>query len=161
MLRHLFSIFMCFSFLISTTHASTGPENLQQVVDEFIFAVTVEWDQRDEAFLDEQVELLSSRLSSFANKENSEYAAQMVRGLANDKTVALFQNYVFDFKNKSAVEVKDFIKKYIKQNYQSGASWAPVGEIIGITIGLLFVVWVFVAIIYACDNEGNCRIISG
>lgn len=126
MLKNI-SIMFSFLLLISTTVEAASISALKAIVDEFNYAVTVEWDQQDKKFYEMEVQKFKQALRELENngltreemaeflviEMNDERLAQEIRS-----SMALVDN------NKLEAELahRQLIEN-IKQTYEQGASW--------------------------------------
>ena len=119
MIKLLVSMFLA----LSVFSASASTPALKQSIDELNYALTVEWDQQDEAFLK----------SSIANFQ----ADLKAQGISNEELLSIVAR-----QNKmSEEEVLKLIKA--TANYKQGASWNGIVYVlggIGLGVGIFFTI---------------------
>jgi hypothetical protein len=129
-------------------------QNIKPVLDEYFYSMTVEWDQKDMAFAEEQKELLLNRVRELREE-----------GLSNEQfTAAILEKSHIDL-NQLALEIKlrniqteaelnVFLMEKIETTYSKGANWAgevAIGALAVGGVGLL--AFLFVRMIYGI---GQC-----
>lgn len=116
-------LIMALTLIVSMISTSFAQEriSLKSTVDEYVYALTVEWDQKGLDFLHAQDELLQARLESIADKITDEEIAELFPGID-------FTHYP----SLSRISNADQLREYIARNpvqYTQGAKWE--GVIIG------------------------------
>jgi hypothetical protein len=135
--------------LISLLLAFTlSAQAMAGVFDEFTYAVTVEWDQKDATFYDQQVKLLESNLTALQEA-----------GLDNEGLITLGLSEVKDAKlqaeakellnlvateDLSEAEARDLLLSFQEKSFSQGASWT--GNTV-VTAGVAVVVVIGVVIV--------------
>lgn len=158
MFKKLFGFTMIFCMLTVQANAVTH-NGLKAAFDDLNYALTVEWDQNDQAFYKSQMENFTSKLealqkSGLTNQELINFALSQVKDekIARDVETAL--NMV-QINRMSEKEAQKYVTDVMNKSYSRGASWG--GEVI---IGAIVVVLVVaVALIIAGkarvnENEG-------
>ncbi len=126
MLKSFFSLTITFILLTSQVFAGST-DGLKKAYDEMNYSLTVEWDQKNEAFYEAQIK-----------KFNNTIRDLKAEGLTNSELLAFAKNHIQDSKLSSIIE-KAFLMininkmspedstKYImdtlKKSYSNGASW--------------------------------------
>lgn len=115
----------CFSFNV---FASTGTfQELERTFDEYQYALTVEWDQKDQTFHEAQTQIFFSRMSEL-----------MTQGLTKDDVQAFAEKKIQDPRALEALKLKlnlltqvsghQELARTLSQNadefYARGASWS-------------------------------------
>lgn len=146
---------LCFSLNL---FASTGAvQELESSLDEYQFAMTVEWDQKDEAFKNAQIDQLSAKVASLFK---SGLSVQDVNFLVSKR----FQNS----KAAEAVKLKlallgdqvtpANVAQVLKENsfglYQQGASWNGETQMF-ISIGVAIVAIIAISVAYSKWKDAN------
>lgn len=109
--------------LVITFSANASASTITQSIDELNYALTVEWDQQDEAFL-------ASSIAAF----KADLAAQ---GISNEELLSI----VAKQNNMTAEEVLTLIKT--TASYKQGASWNGIAYVlggIGLGVGIFFTI---------------------
>ncbi len=116
---------------------ASNAEGLRAAIDEFQYAVTVEWDQKDPSFYQEQNEILLSKVSALIGS-----------GLSKEDIVSSFPQLDINQLELGLgqVDLTDpkALRDYVHSNYSymKGSSWS--GEVAltatGIILGVTFVV---------------------
>jgi hypothetical protein len=125
---------------MTSTSFAQGRMSLKSAIDDYMYAVTVEWDQTDLTFLHTQDELLRTRIESIANQITDEEISEVFPEINFDqiKNDPLLQN----------ISTTDQLRAYMATNpvqYYQGANW--LGEVIAVPV-VLGIVGVFVYLIY-------------
>lgn len=118
-----FLLLFCF---ISNAFASTAAiQKFERQLDEFNYSLTVEWDQKDEAFYDKITKAFQEELKTMYEKEglSSEDVMLILEGRIKDKKVleAMKLKAALTKKGATPLEIMESIKK--DQIYVRGASW--------------------------------------
>ncbi len=119
MIKLLVSMFLALSIF----SASASTPALKQSIDELNYALTVEWDQKDEAFLNSSIETFKRDLA--------------VQGISQDELLSI----VAAQNNMSEDQVMELIRA--TAHYKQGASWNGVIYVlggIGLGIGIFFTI---------------------
>lgn len=149
-------------------HAATG-NGLKAAIDEFNYAVTVEWDQKDQSFLNAQSEKLSRELLTLKKKgmTNQELMDQALQEIKDPTLVREIQTVfsMVSLNAMSATEAQEHVKMAISKSYSTGASWNG-SAVVGAVVVLFVIAGVLVLIgqnrieegcyqTYQCDNQCN------
>lgn len=143
----ILSIALSFCFMVNSFAASVGSDQLDHLLDEYQYAVTVEWDQQDKAYYEQQTAKFLSNVQemikakAITSTDIMEVAES--KGLQKAKIQNLLQ--ASDLQNEKNPEQ---LAKMLMENshlfYQEGSSWAPsagaifgYGALILIFVGLL------------------------
>lgn len=108
--------------------ASVAP-TLKEVMDDFNYSVTVEWDQQDQKFLEEKTQKLNHDIQVLI--ENGLTKEEIVEVSGLDMNVE-----AIDFKNPA--EVANYVRTH--QTAAKGASWNGDVLAIGVVVGLAVLV---------------------
>ena len=168
----IFSLLLAFCLSLNVM-ASTGTvQEFERAIDEYYYDLSVEWDQKDQAFYDLKTKEFFTNLERLIKEE----------GLTQDQIVNLLKNKIKDqtmidalvvkmslLKNSgSAVDLAKVIKDSTKDLYSRGASWngqviwqATAALLVAAAVG--YAVWfdanhVCVASEpqYVCNSYNNC-----
>lgn len=167
-MKRFFVLTLTLIFFSIQAHATAG-NGLKAALDEFNYAVSVEWDQKDQSFLNAQSEKLSRELLRLkeSGMTNQELMDQAVAGIKDQNVVREIQT-VFSMVSLNAMspsEAQEHIKKAFSKNYSSGASWNGSAFVGGLVI-LLVIAGVLVLTgqnkvedgcyqTYQCENQCN------
>lgn len=145
---------VCFSLV--QANAATH-NSLKHAFDDLSYALSVEWDQQDRQFYNQQMEKFAHQLKNLqaaglTNQELIEFTSSQVKNqrMAQDLKKAL---EVVSFSKMTAEEAHKYVTNVMNDSYSRGASWA--GEVIGGVIAVI----VFVAI--AAIIAGKAKIEDG
>jgi hypothetical protein len=131
MMKKIVSIFLIAQLLLPSAFAG-GKENLKNAFDELSYALTVEWDQRDQEF--SQRALLNFRDQvSLLRREGLSDAdmAEAYKSMLNDRPDADVDQFVRNLReNKNAEESLKELRKLAGLSYDQGASYVPVKSIL-------------------------------
>lgn len=155
MLKNFFLIVLTFTIFSSQTFATTG-NGLKTAFDEFNYAISVEWDQKDQRFY----EAAKAKLESKIREAQS-------RGASNGEFIDALASYVHseDLKAElqyirtqtelgllSSNEIAPRIQEILGRSYQKGASWISDAAFLTI-VGVVFVA--FLVAYIACVSDPN------
>ncbi len=122
----LISLFLILCFTMNAFASSGAIHELSSVIDDYQYAMTVEWDQKDETFRRKQLEALSGKMGALFKQgltaqdvniliENRFKNSQVAQ--AAKAKVALMGS------NLTPANVVDLLKESSSDIYSSGASW--------------------------------------
>ena len=170
-----FLVAFCFSLNVM---ASTGTiQELERHMDDYQYALSVEWDQEDQAFYEAQTKAFFEKMGKLINEN----------GLTQDQILKLVETKT---KNKQAIEalklklsvlakgasveeLAQIVKEYSKDLYSQGASWnghVVFSVVIGLVVvgALAYSIWwdashecVAWENQYTCYEESNCYYTGG
>lgn len=130
-------VLLCFSL---NSFASTGTvQELERQLDEYEFALTVEWDQKDQKFYKEQTDLLFEKMSGLVTQgmTKDEVEAVLEKKITNKKALEALKLKLALARPGSTEELVNVLKESRKDLYAQGASWSPNKEEIA---GIILVV---------------------
>ncbi|MCM2349163.1 MAG: hypothetical protein NDI69_04025 [Bacteriovoracaceae bacterium] len=142
MFRKLFALMMVFSIFTVQAHA-TSQSGLKQAFDELNYALTVEWNQKDKDFHNEQMKKFYGTLRDLQTKglTNAELL-DFIKTEVKDEKVARDVETAFNMiqiNKMSSDEASNYMIETMRKSYSAGASFN--GEIfLYLGIGLLIVV---------------------
>lgn len=154
----IISALLCFCLTFNVMAASGTTQELERALDDYQFAMTVEWDQKDKAFQTEKTEAFYATLSDL-----------MQKGLTTDDVMALVSKKSKNPKEVEALKLKmDMIAKnansstelaqamtaHSKDLYSTGASWE--GTAILISVGIVAIFAAAIAYSVWFDNNHTC-----
>ena len=154
MLKKFLAIVSLLCLIVVQAHAVSN-NGLKAAFDELNYSLSVEWDQKDQAFYDAKVAEFNSEIEALqkaglSNQELVDYALSQVKDqkLANDleKTFALVE-----LNKMSPEQAKAHVKKLIDQSYNRGASWS--GEVIH--GGAILVIIILIVVVVAHNSNGD------
>lgn len=165
----------CFSLNVM---ASTGTvQELERALDDYHYALSVEWDQQDQSFYDAKTKEFFSKMESLIKNDGltqDQVLTLVSKKVNNPKVVeALKLKAALMSKANSAEELAKMVKESTGDMYSQGASWN--GQVIvPVVIGLLVVgviaysVWwsathecVAYEQQYVCNTYNNCSYYGG
>ncbi|MBA2405136.1 MAG: hypothetical protein H0V66_10230 [Bdellovibrionales bacterium] len=124
-----FSLFLVSCFLLQS-FAWAGPkEKLKSILDEYRYAVTVEWDQKDKAQLENFKSKFSAELVKLiqAEKLSVKDVTDFVK--ENSKEFKIDANAIELLKDQNGQlnleRAEQLLKDSSEQMYMQGSSWAP------------------------------------
>lgn len=171
-MKRIICLLLLLCFTANSFAATAGVKNLEKIMDDFHYTITVEWDQKDQSFYDKQSDLFLAKI-----------AAQMTEsGLSKEDLLTLAENKMNDKKTFEALkfklsllkkdltseELSQTLKDSSKEFYKAGASWN--GDVtsyafIGVFILLIgYGIWfeathecVQYEEVYSCETYTYCR----
>ncbi len=144
MFLKLMALLMAFSFLTVNAGANNH-EGLKAAFDEFNYATTVEWDQRDPSFLAAKQQELADAIT--AQGLSREELISVTRSLLNDKVLVKNLDRVLDavsMNDMSAEQAQEAMAKAMKNSQMTGANWN--GVIVLTPVGLLVLVLIVIIV---------------
>ena len=99
------------------------PINLKQVIDEFQYGLTVEWDQKDPLFVAQQEAILHEKLAAFVQSAANREELELAFYEATKVHLTDVENELLIKRIQSPSEIRDLLKLKIQQSYSKGASW--------------------------------------
>lgn len=170
------SLLVAFCFSLNVM-ASTGTvQELERHMDDYQYALSVEWDQKDQAFYDAQTKNFFEKMSKLvAAGLTQEEVLKMVEAKTKNKVAleALKLKISLLSKNATATELAEIVKESSKDLYSEGASWN--GEVVfSVVIGLVVIgalaysIWwsathecVAYENQYVCTQQSDCYYTGG
>lgn len=171
------SLLVAFCFSLNVM-ASTGTiQELERHMDDYQYALSVEWDQNDQAFYDAKTNAFFEKMGKTiaAGNLSQEEILKMVEAKSKNKDAinALKLKVSLLAKNASAEELANIVKESSKDLYAKGASWN--GEVVfSVALGLVLVgalvysIWwsathecVAYENQYVCNTYDNCYYSGG
>lgn len=145
--------------ILSTQFAFAGNADvLKLAIDEFHFAMEVEWDQRDQSFAQVQQLILEESIKDLVEKGLS---LEELKSSFNANTLESFDQLEFEMIQNNInnpEDVQKFIISKMQSNYQTGASWENAGaDILGaLGVGLFLAIIIYpIASCMARSTPGN------
>ena len=173
----IISLLVAFCFSLNVM-ASTGTiQELERHMDEYQYALSVEWDQQDQAFYDAQTKAFFEKLGKLIKEDglSQEEILKMVELKSKNKAAleALKLKVSVLAKGATAEELANIVKESAKDLYSEGASWN--GEVVfSVALGIVLVgvlaysIWwsathecVAYENQYVCVQQDNCYYSGG
>lgn len=170
------SLLVAFCFSLNVM-ASTGTvQELERHMDDYQYALTVEWDQKDKAFYDAQTKIFFDKMNTLvAAGLSQEEILKMVEAKTKNKVAleALKLKISLLSKNSTPEELAEIVKASAKDLYSEGASWN--GEVVfSVVLGLVVIgalaysIWwsathecVATEEQYVCTQQSDCYYTGG
>lgn len=138
--------------ITSTSFAQTGSlSQLGAIVDEFQYAMTVQWDQKDEAFADATTKLFLTKAQgvlSEAKLNSKEVENFLEQRIGSRKALEAMKLQIALNPNLTTLDFLELVKQNQKSFYAEGANWNGTGGtllaigIVGGFVGLvLLLMW--------------------
>lgn len=149
MVSKLFSFFLIIVTLMVHAQATTH-KGMKSVFDELHYSLSVEWDQKDEAFFNAQSEKFRKELRSLQDQGVSRQ--EILKTLLNeiqDKKLAKDIETTFSLISINGLqpeEAEAHIKNLIDRSYKTGASWSGGSVVLGMV--LMVAIIAVVSVIY-------------
>lgn len=170
-----FLVAFCFSLNVM---ASTGTiQELERHMDDYQYALSVEWDQKDQAFYEAQTKAFFEKMGKLIKEDglSKSEILRLVEAKTKNKEAleALKLKLSVLSKGASVEELANIVKEYSQDLYSQGASWN--GQVVfSVVIGLVIVGAIAYAIWwdashecvawenqYVCYQEDNCYYSGG
>jgi hypothetical protein len=147
MIKKLFGLFLTFAVFTVSAHAATN-DGLKAAFDELNYKLTVEWDQKDKAFQQEQMKTFTATLRDLQAKglTNSQLVDFVKSEVKNDRVAKDLETAfnMISINKMSAQEANKYVVETMKKSYSNGASWN--GEVFIYIAAALLIVAVAIAI---------------
>lgn len=149
------SLFVMFSLLLQSFAWAGTPASLKSIVDEYHYALTVEWDQKDQAQLSNYQAQFSKELKKLLQekklsvKEVQSFLKQSSRQLNVDSSAL---EMIKDQNGELNLErAEKMLLDHSAGVYMNGSSWAPL-DILKVGIGVLIFFELVVLVINIKDD---------
>lgn len=171
------SLLVAFCFSLNVL-ASTGTiKELERSMDDFHYALSVEWDQKDQAFYDAQTKKFFEKMNDLIVNGglSQEEILRLVEAKSKNKNAieALKLKLSLLPKNLSTQELANIVKENAKDFYSEGASWN--GEVVfSVVLGIVIIGVLAYSIYwdathecvatenrYVCNEYDNCYYSGG
>jgi len=170
------SLFVAFCFSLNVMASSGTIQELERHMDEYQYALSVEWDQKDQAFYDAQTKMFFEKMGKLVAKGLTQKdVLKMVEAKTKNKVAidALKLKISLLSKNATAEDLAQIVKESAKDLYVEGASWN--GEVVfSVVIGLVMIsalaysIWFSVSHEcvayeeqYVCTQQSDCYYTGG
>lgn len=158
MLMKFFSFVLIFATLSSHVVAGTH-KGIKAAFDELHYSLSVEWDQKDQAFFNQKSEaftkdLLALQKSGISNHELMDQILTEVK----DKRVAGDLEATFSLMSLNALspeEANRQVKSILEKSYQTGASWNGGSVLMGMALMIAIIAVVGVVYQEQIKKEGE------
>lgn len=154
----ILSALLCFCLTFNVMATSGTVQELERALDEYQYALTVEWDQKDKSFQTEKTEAFYATLSDLMQKGLS---TQEVMTLVEKKSKNVKEVEALRFKLEmlaknasSSNELAAAMTAHSKDLYATGASWE--GSAILISVGIVAVLAAAIAYSVWFENNHTC-----
>lgn len=150
------SILIAFCFTMNVFASTGGLSELSSAMDEYQFAMTVEWDQKDQAFKNKQLEILSAKMGELFKKglTSQEVNKLIETRFQNSKAVEAAKLKVSLMGNKlTPSNVVEVLKDSSSDIYSNGASWNGNTQLF--VIGGVIVAIVAILVAYSQWKDAN------
>lgn len=122
----LVALLLAFCLSLNVMAASGTIQELERNIDDYQYALTVEWDQKNEKFYNDQTQLFFKKMEALINAGLSQKDIQFFaeKRLKDPKAVEALQlKLKLATKNASAQDLVGIVKESTKDMYATGASW--------------------------------------
>ena len=159
-MRKLFASLLVLLISFETSASTLKNMALSNAIDEFTYALTVEWDQKDQVQYQNLQNQFKKEISDIVMKEGltGEQVMLAIKGSMPDPKVA--QEIEAKLKMVPDSEKINFLQQLISEQnnhlYKKGASWNGQGIMaVGILVGALALITVL-ALVSAGGGKGDC-----
>lgn len=155
MFKRIIALMMLLS--VFSVHADVvSGNNLKTVFDELNYSLTVEWDQQDKKFYNEQMkkfqgEVAKLQAQGLSNAELVEFAKSQIKDEKTAKDLETVFN-VIEINKLDQKEARALVLDTFGKSYSQGASWAGDVAIVAAAVILLILV---VAIAASTPSSGG------
>jgi hypothetical protein len=154
MLKKFIAMLVIFSVFIVHAQASTN-EGLKAAYNELNYSLTVDWDQKDKEFHDEQMKKFTAAIrdlqsQGLTNSQLLDFAKSQVNNAQVVKDLEVAFNMI-QINKMSGPEANKYILDIFKKSYSTGASWN--GDVILSASFIVVVTVLLVVIVKAIVQE--------
>lgn len=154
----LISALLCLCLTFNVMAASGTVGELEKALDEYQYALTVEWDQKDQAFMTAKTEAFFATMSELMNQglSKEDILAVVAKKSKNVKEIEALKLRIelLAGKANSASELAQIMTANSKDLYATGASWE--GGAVLITVGIVAILGAAVAYSIWFDKNHTC-----
>lgn len=154
----ILSALLCFCLTFNVMAASGTVQELERALDDYQFALTVEWDQKDKAFQTEKTEAFFATLSDLMKKglTTEDVMNLVAKKSKNAKEVEAIKLKMEALAKQASTpaELAQVMTDHSKGLYSTGASWE--GSAILISVGIVAVVGAAIAYSVWFNNNHTC-----
>lgn len=150
----LLSLFVAFAFTANVMAATAPVQELERTLDNYQYSMTVEWNQKDQAFYQEKTEAFFAELGTLMNNGSVTQADLMKvleKKVTDKKQIEAIKAKLSGISANSNAELAKVLSQNIDQMYSRGASWN--GEVLTIGLGVLVVGALAYAIIWSLTHK--------
>jgi hypothetical protein len=129
------------SLLLSLQAMAANNSGLAEAINELQYELTVNWDQQDQNFYQDQTKIFSEKIKELqgrglSNQQLIDYTVSRIKDekLAKDAQSAFT---MIQLNNMSSEEAQHYVKELIGKRYNTGASWTGDAAEVIITIAFL------------------------
>ena len=156
-MKKLLSIILCFAFTAQFAFAG-NTELLKQVLDEYNYSLSVEWDQKDQNFYDQKTKEFFNSLNVLVIEKglNKEDILSLLEKSVKDKYVLEAMKTRFSLNQDSEINTQQILEVFQETNrglYQRGASWIDGDTLLWIGGGLVVAALIGYSIWFAVNYE--------
>lgn len=151
----IISLILCLCLSMNVLAASGHSLELENVFDDYTYAMTVEWDQHDADFKANQTRVLFDQLS---NLMHSGLTSQDIQNFIESRTVLAPQAELALMANEST-SINDLISKFDNHSfsfYNAGASWTGTEKLTGTLVVAFSALFVF-GVYFSIKNCGGTQ----
>lgn len=146
----LVSLFVALCFTMNVFASTGGAKAFEAALDEYHYAVSVEWDQKDVKFHEAKTKELFDKMQALITegainqKEINEVIEKKINNKATVDLLKLKMSLAGDF--QSPEDLANFMRESSKELYSQGASWngyvvIPVAVVLTAVVALGFAMW--------------------
>lgn len=155
--------------MTANVFASTATQELERSLDNYQYAMTVDWDQKDQTFYSQKTEAFFQELGNMmkdGSVSQADVVAVIEKKVTDKKQLAALKSQVSSINASTPAELAKVLSENSSKFYSRGASWE--GEALTIGLGVLVVgvlayaVWfsathkcVAYGQAYTCTNYGS------
>lgn len=133
--------------------------SVSELIREYQYSMTVEWDQKDSAFAEVQNKRLKSGIQQLLKEGTSpgEILQESAQLIQDDKAKAEVLEVIFLFEQGRMTESQmiSFIDQILEKSAQRGTSWSPVLKLMAGIVGGYIIFKLVLLAIYYHDTDFN------
>lgn len=155
-MKKILSSFVLFCFTINVMASTNSVQALEKHLDNYEYAMTVEWDQKDIEFQDKMTHrLLTEAKDDLDQVSAADLDALLEKRLGGTKTLEALKLQLKLHPIKNTADISQFLKDHSHYFYNQGASWN--GIVIYPTAILIAAIVGFIVLMEVADGpKANC-----
>jgi hypothetical protein len=172
----IISLFVAFCFSLNVMASSGTIQELERHLDDYHYALSVEWDQKDNKFYQEQTEAFFEKLNKLIKEDGlsqKDLLTLMEKKTNNKQLIDALKLKLSLSQINSSEELAKVVRQSTKDMYAQGASWngnvlfpVAIGLLVAAVVG--YAIWwnanhqcVATETRWVCNTYNNCNYYGG
>ena len=151
-MKKLMVLFLSLTLITSSVFASTKTQDLKMAIDEFNYAMEVEWDQKDVKFYSQQLDLFLSKISALKldQANNKQWLLEALSYLpqSNYKTEVMQALQIIKPEALTLDKTQALLREMVSKSEFQGASW-----IVGAATSIVVTAVILIVVLAILSND--------